>query len=181
MRREDPRSRPGRPLRLVPSARPEFETLFLEHVDRLHGLARRWCRGTADAEDLVQEAALKAYAGFDRLEAAEKAGGWFYRILYRCFCDRAQGIRLEREAPSVAAQSASPGAIDLRIDLQRALETLAPEVSLVVWLAEVEGMTLAEIASALSIPPGTAASRLSRGRAVLRELLGERPGKEKQP
>ena len=170
-------------LRLVPPGPPGFEELLLAHADRLYSLARRWCRRAEDAEDLVQEAVLRAFRGFDRLTEPQRGGGWLYRILYNCFCDRAD--RFGREASNPLPDGLperAPAAVDLRLDLRRAFESIPPEFSVVAWLAEVEGLSLAEIAAALGISPGTAASRLSRGRAKLRSLLaGHLGGQETRP
>ncbi len=158
-----------------------FEVLLLENLDRLYSLARRWCRSAEDAEDLVQDAALKAWRAFAQLEDDRRGAAWLDRILYNTFADRYE--KSEREALNDSLDNAEGTVVsfmraDLALDLRRAFESLPAEFSLVVWMMDGEGMGYREIAEALGISEGTVASRAARGRAKLRAILSSHNGSQ---
>ena len=175
---------------MSPPARA-FEEVLAEHLDALFRTALRFCRGhAADAEDLLQEAALRAFGSYDRLRESSAARSWLFTILGRTHLNRVRSVRrrpetvsADLEEPEFEAALAewrplpSPAeALDSRLlgeQLTRALDELAPELRAVVLLVDAEGFTQREVAGMLEVPEGTIASRLFRARRQLRTTLEE--------
>jgi RNA polymerase sigma-70 factor (ECF subfamily) len=166
-----------------------FEELLSEHLDALFGTALRLCNGRqADAEDLLQEATLRAFDGFGSLRQETAGKAWLFTILVRTHLNR---IRSGRRRPETLAsdldevafeealgawQSApTPEDLVLGAELRQrigdALEGLEADMRTVVHLVDVEGFPQREVARMLEIPEGTVASRLFRARRILRERL----------
>ncbi len=172
-------------------ARRAFEELLSEHLDALYAYALRLCGGhEADAEDLLQDSALRAFDGLAELRAPEAARAWLFTIMTRTHLNRVRATRRRGEvAFADLDEAAFEGALEgwvpvntpeeifgqhqLRERLGRALDSLAPELRSVVWLSDVEGFRQREIAAMLHIPEGTVASRLYRARRALRARLGD--------
>jgi RNA polymerase sigma-70 factor (ECF subfamily) len=142
----------------------------------LYSTAKR-LTGRADlAEDLVQEAARKALEAIPALRDERNTRAWLFRILLNGIRDQARQKRLwieveaDEKTPdlNVIAESVQGATAE---DVRRALFSLTPETRSLAILIDIEGFTIAEAAAMLQIPPGTAASRLSRARRGLRELL----------
>lgn len=166
-----------------------FEELVTEHLDALYGSALRLCRGReSDAEDLLQEAVLRAFERFDHLRDPAAARAWMFTILIRTNLNRVRSSRRraelltsdlsEHEFEEALASWHSPPAPDeyaelalRREQLATALDALDDQLRPVVWLSDVEGFRQREVADMLDIPEGTVASRLFRARRRLRELL----------
>ncbi len=171
----------------------DVASLFLEHASALLAFARRLCRRHADAEDLVQETAVLAFTHHAALRDPAKARQWLFRILANRW--KSSGRRffrrelhdvpieealaeIERREPAWAAERDAIAGVDHR-RLLAALATLPAAMREVLWLADVEGFTLREIAEIADCAPGTAASRLARGRATLRARVGVAEGRGK--
>lgn len=183
-----------RPRTLGPPARA-FEEVLAEHLDALFRTALRLCRGhEADAEDLLQDAALRAFSAYDGLREPSAARSWLFTILGRTHLNRVRSARRRRETASADLEEPefeaalaewrplpSPAealeARQLGEQLTRALDELAPELRAVVLLVDVEGFTQREVAGMLELPEGTVASRLFRGRRQLRPTL-EQPARD---
>jgi RNA polymerase sigma-70 factor (ECF subfamily) len=172
--------------------RPQaFEELLAEHLDGLFRTAVRLCGGhEADAEDLLQDATLRAFEGHGHLRNEESGRSWLFTILVRTHYNRARarGRRPETaftDLDEVALQRALAEWQPLRTPaeelerrlvragLDRAMDALAPELRSTVWLVDVEGFTQREAAAMTEVPEGTIASRLFRARRQLRELLAD--------
>ncbi|NOZ56011.1 MAG: sigma-70 family RNA polymerase sigma factor [Calditrichaeota bacterium] len=169
--------------------RGQFEALVRPLLDSLHHVALRLTRNKQDAQDLVQDACLRAYMFSHRFEHGTNFRAWIFRILMNTFINeyhrrrrRPQEIDLQRveyllqghsprmfEGPPDASRERIADAVDDAV--REALEDLSPEFRRVVLLADVEGYTYKEIAQTLRIPIGTVMSRLSRGRKRLQEAL----------
>jgi RNA polymerase sigma-70 factor (ECF subfamily) len=143
----------------------------------LYGTAYRMTRNPQDAEDLVQETYLRAYRAFDGFKPGTNIRAWLYTILHRARTDafRKAGrsprtVELEGEGPAVPPpQDALASG---REDLERALEALPEVFRTAVVLRDVEDFSYDEIARILEVPIGTVMSRIHRGRAQLRTILG---------
>jgi RNA polymerase sigma-70 factor (ECF subfamily) len=166
----------------------ELSARALAYADALHNLARYLVRNEADAEDLVQETYVRAFAAADRLEDRANLKAWLFQILRNAFLSR---VRHERHDPTeggldtVATEvaAADDGALrgDAELDAMRrvvgaeieaALRALGDDARTAVLL-DLEGFSEAEMASILGCAPGTVKSRLSRARATLRERLAD--------
>lgn len=171
------------------SASRAFEELLSEHLDALYGTALRLCNGRqADAEDLLQDAALRAFDGFDSLRREAAGKSWLFTILVRTHLNRVRSVRrrpetLSSDLDEVAFEEAlaawhpapTPEELllsrELRQRIADALDGLEPDLRHVVHLVDVEGFPQREVARMLEIPEGTVASRLFRARRMLRDGL----------
>jgi RNA polymerase sigma-70 factor (ECF subfamily) len=165
-----------------PSAR--FVRDVLPFVDQLYRAARRYTRSTADAEDLVQETMVKAYAGFHTFTVGTNIRAWLFRILtntwitsYRTAARRPDEV-LAADVTDMRPSASQDQSAELAVleamgdeDVRDALQALPEGQRLVVYYADVEGFRYKEIAAILDTPLGTVMSRLHRGRANLRALL----------
>ena len=172
------------------SAHRVFEELLSEHLDALYRTALRLCRGhVADAEDLLQDASLRAFDGFGTLRAPSSARGWLFSILIRTNLNR---LRARARHPEDVAADMDDAAFERALAAWQpvrspeddaesshvraagggALDALADELRPVIVLVDVEGFRQREVADMLGIPEGTVASRLFRARCAVRAALG---------
>jgi RNA polymerase sigma-70 factor, ECF subfamily len=165
----------------------DFEREVMPHLPALYGVALRMTKNEGDAEDMVQEAVLRAYRFFDTFEAGTNCKAWLFRILTNVFCNRYREREREQEILNQAesseanvgqfvggaprdAESALLGRM-LSRDVERALAAVPSEFRLAVILADLEDFSYKEIAEIMECPAGTVMSRLYRGRKVLQRLL----------
>ncbi|WP_342640774.1 sigma-70 family RNA polymerase sigma factor [Rhodoligotrophos ferricapiens] len=156
----------------------------LGHLGSLRRYARSLTRDDTDAEDLVQEALMRAYERRSTFKPDRNVRNWLLSILHNVFIDRLRASRSETERNSHAAEMADtiaePGQ-DHAVRLAQVREnfmSLPKEQRAALHLVAVEGLSYGEAAAALDIPVGTLMSRISRARAALRameETLGRRP------
>lgn len=172
-----------------------FEALALPHLEAVYRLARRLGRNEQEAEDLVQEAYLKAYKAFGGFEMREFGiKPWLLKILHNTFLNRqAREIRAPRatdqqslELYQAADNDGQIGPPDLdyeRLDdeVKHAVDGLAPEFRSVLLLWATMELSYKEIADALTVPIGTVMSRLHRARQQLAKALGEFAKKNRIP
>jgi len=167
--------------RLGPSELARFEDVVLPHLDDAYSLARVLVRDEHDAQDVVQEACLRALRHFETLRGDGRA--WLLAIVRNCARTWYRGRRAAARTTEFDEELHSgdaPGdeaAVRLergeaRSALRRALMCLAPEFREVIVLRELSGLSYQEIAEATGSPIGTVMSRLSRARRQLLEALG---------
>ena len=167
-----------------------FERDALVFLDSLYGAALRMTRNPADAEDLVQETYLKAFAAFHQFQEGTNLKAWLFRILTNSYIntyrrkqrephftgtddlDDWQMVKTQAYATG-QLRSAEAEALDRLPDseVKRALQELPPEFRMAVYYADVEGFPYKDIAEMMETPIGTVMSRLHRGRKMLRALL----------
>ncbi len=158
-----------------------YEQAVLPHLNAAYNLARWLVRTGPDAEDLVQDACLRAWEYFDSFRG-ESARPWLLTIVRNtCYTwlERKQPeesvAEFDEEVHSPQASRSNPEAmlfeaVDSR-HLAEALEQLPAEFREVIVLRELEGLSYKEIADVAGIPPGTVMSRLARARRRLQECL----------
>ncbi|MCA9514147.1 MAG: sigma-70 family RNA polymerase sigma factor [Myxococcales bacterium] len=170
--------------------RAAFEAEALQHLDTLYGAAMRLTRNPATAEDLVQDAVLRAYQHWGQFQEGTNCRAWMLRILTNTFINNYRRKTKEREildheetgaygsrffCRDTARQWACPehnySERNISPVIASALERLTPEYRQVVVLSDLEGLAYREIADTIGCPIGTVMSRLFRARRVLRELL----------
>jgi len=159
----------------------EFEERLAECGPLAYRVARGVLRNTADAEDVAQEALLRAYSKFDRLRDRNRFRAWLVRIAFRLALDRLRsGKRRElrdtlwsQPVPQPLGATAEDLAVsnEFQAHLEDALAELPEKLRLVLLLAAMEGHTIDEIASMLGISTGTVKSRIFYARRQLAEKL----------
>ena len=160
--------------------------LIEDHLDSMWFAAMRLTKNRRDAEDLVQEACLRAIENLDSLRSKDKVKGWLLKILTNTFINRyrkglSEGVVLGEEDDFLESVFYKNGKY---IDLEReifskvmdeevndALDNLPIEFRMAVLLVDIEELSYREVEEILSISPGTLASRLYRGRRLLRDAL----------
>lgn len=172
------------------AASDQFEALLLAQIDKAYNTALRLTRNPADAEDLVQDAALLARRGFASFTPGTNFGAWFFRIVHNAFIsryrqDKRRGTSVELEdTPELYLfmKSANLGlaepdpatALMDKIDAETVSEALArlpDEYRAAATLYFINDMSYEDIARALEIPVGTVRSRLHRARRRLQKEL----------
>jgi RNA polymerase sigma-70 factor (ECF subfamily) len=147
-----------------------------ERRQRLHRVARSWCRNRTLADDLVQETFTKALRSLDQLREPKAFDAWLFHILHNCWCDH---CRRERPSEDIedfadASELASEPPHESRevVKAVRAAVTRLPEPQrIVLTLVDLAGFSYAEVEMILEIPIGTVTSRISRAREALRDSL----------
>lgn len=155
----------------------EFEQVALVHAEPMLRVARRMIRNHHAAEDAVQETLLSAWRSFHLFERNTNCKAWLFKILIN-------HLNKSRIRPTIAIVDLPDTAIlenvipirgsyqDLaRSDVIAAIESLHEERRIILLLAALEGFTCKEIGTMLDLPIGTVMSRLSRGRAEVRNAL----------
>ena len=186
------------------TATPEFDTIrdtelatrferdAVPLLDGFYPQAMKMTRNPTEAEDLLQETAAKAFAGFHGFRDGTNLGGWLYRILLNTHIS---GYRKQQRRPvqwltdeitdgqllaearhsSIGLRSAEDQVLDQLgdKDVRDAMQQLPEKLRTAVYYADIEGRRFKEIAELTNAPIGTVMSRLHRGRHRLRGLLAE--------
>ena len=163
------------------SKRTTFEEVLVPHLDAAYNLARWLARNEQDAEDVVQEAYLRAFRFFAGFRGGD-ARPWLLKIVRNTFYSQLQQTRLSEETTpfdeeihSDRVGFLSPEALLLQNAnselLRQGLEQLPLKLREVLVLRELEGLSYREIAEVAEMPLGTVMSSLSRARDRLRQSL----------
>jgi RNA polymerase sigma factor (sigma-70 family) len=162
--------------------RSRFEAQVLPHLDAAYRFARWLAYSPADAEDVAQEAILRAFRSFDSLRGSD-VKSWLLVIVKNCHFtaarqrQRGDAVPLPEEndvkdGAAMVSQMPDPERAALLRDegrtLERLLSSLPEEQRTVLWLREIEELDYAQIAAVISAPIGTVMSRLARSRAALK-------------
>jgi RNA polymerase sigma-70 factor (ECF subfamily) len=167
-----------------------FQESALEHIDALYGAALRLTRDATEAQDLVQDALVRAYRFQDHYQPGTNLKAWLLRILTNTFINQYRRQTRERRAldqeegspvgEGVMSRQALRGLNDavslaqeglLRKEILDALDALPEDYRVMIVLADVEELSYKEIADALSVPIGTVMSRLHRARKLMQKQL----------
>lgn len=165
--------------------REQFEREALPHLDTVFRYARALTRDSSRAEDLTQEAMLKAYRGWHRFQPGSNVRAWLLTIVRNTFINQYRREQHQGQAVDLSAiepyaifgevQEVDPeGTFFARIvdqEVERAIAELPEEFRETVVLSDVEGFSYAEIAEMLQVPVGTVKSRLFRARQALQRRL----------
>ena len=162
--------------------RARFEGQVMPHLDAAYRFARWLCYAPGDADDVVQEAILRAFRGFDALRGSD-AKAWFLTIVRNCHLTAAKQQQRrafvplpeendENDGHAMVASTQDPehDAIlsDQKKVLERVMASLPEEHRTVLMLREIEELDYAQIAAVTKMPIGTLMSRLARSRAALK-------------
>jgi RNA polymerase sigma-70 factor (ECF subfamily) len=177
---------------VAPEVRAELEAEALSYIDSLYRTALRMTRNAADAEDLVQEAYLRAFRSLHQFRVGTNLRAWIFRIMTNAYINE---YRKRSRRPTSASlddleefylydhlidsgvQPADQRPEDIVLDrltaddVIEALEDLSDDFRQVVLLADIEGFSYREIAEIMDIPVGTVMSRLFRARRRLQRSL----------
>lgn len=151
----------------------------MPHLNNIFRAALRMVGESARAEDVVQEVYLKAWQSFHRFQPGTNCQAWLFKILFHCVNHhRRSWLRfpLLPESGVTEANLAYVAPIPERLtddDILDALDRLPADFRAIVLIVDVEEFSYKEASQILSIPLGTVMSRLSRGRKLLRDQLGE--------
>jgi RNA polymerase sigma factor (sigma-70 family) len=162
--------------------RQRFEMQVLPHLDAAYRFARWLVRSPGDADDVVQEAILRAFRGFDALRGSD-VKAWLLTIVRNCHSTAAKQQLRRAFVPlpeehdvqdwqAMIATTPDPESTSIRRDeertIDRLLSVLPEEHREVLLLREIEEMDYREIAAVTNVPVGTVMSRLARARAALK-------------
>ncbi len=158
-----------------------------DEIPRLRRYARALTRDINAADDLVQDCLTRALSKIHLWQQGTDLRAWLFTILHNQYVNHVR--RAVREGAAVGLSDAEPlltsapnqgKRLELR-DLERAIAKLPEEQRSVLLLVGLEGMRYEEVAAVLNVPVGTVRSRLSRGREMLRQLMGLVPEREPEP
>ena len=161
------------------SLESEFNERLADSSTLAYRVALGVLRNSHDAEDVAQEAFVRAYRNFHRLRDRARFRAWLARIAWRLALDRLRAAgrreRWELAAPAPVPEASveeMAAASEFQSRLHAAIERLPEKLRIVLLLAAIEGHDQDEMAALLSLPKGTIKSRLFKARKKLAEMLG---------
>ena len=177
----------------APSAKSTlFEEQAMEHIDKLYAHAMRKTGNRVDANDLVQETYLKAFAAFDQFQQGTNIKAWLHRILENTYINQYRKLQNQpfyspleeledwqlgdaESRTATSSRSAEAEAIDHlpASAVKDALQAIPEDFRAAVYLVDVEGYSYQEVADIMDTPTRTVMSRLHRRRKLLREQLAD--------
>ena len=156
-----------------------FEALYRDHVSRVFGLCLRMVADRAQAEELTQEAFIRAWEKLSTFRSKSAFSTWLHRLTVNVVLGDRRG-RSRREDKNVAIEQIGPlpartatRSSDTGIDLERAIAALPERARAVFVLHDIEGYLHSEIAELLDMAEGTSKAHLHRARLLLREAIGQ--------
>ena len=160
----------------------QFETYLTNYKDDVYRVAYYYTKNRDDAEDLVQEAFMRAFRFFNRFKPDTNFKSWILKIMRNIYITNIKKNKNIVEIPKTSEQYAAldQNLEDKMIDeirenqVKEAIQLLPDDFKEVVILCDIEGMTYEDIAKVTKIPVGTVRSRLHRGRLLLKERLLKR-------
>jgi RNA polymerase sigma-70 factor (ECF subfamily) len=169
----------------APAIGESFDEIVLPHLEAAHRLARWRMRNEHDAEDVVQEASLRAFRYFRTFKGGN-GRAWFLRIVRNACCGRrgnsfpARTEPFDEEQHSSRRPSSDPETLLFQTDhatlIEQAMSNLPTRFRRLLVLRELEGLSYRELAEVMRIPIGTVMSSLSRARQALRGALNSELG-----
>lgn len=174
-------------LHLFRTRADRFDSLLRPYLEDMYRLALRLSGDEHDAEDLVQDLAIRLYPRLDELEKVECLRPWLARVLHNLYIDAIRSRQRrphgyidndsDRRLAELHDQSDGPeGQCELdglQRELAASISRLSEEHRYVVIMHDMEGYTLNELTGILDVPLGTLKSRLHRARRLLRDALGK--------
>lgn len=166
----------------------EYRELIEKHLDSLWSTAMRFTKNREDAEDLVQETCMKAFENLGSLRSEDKAKAWLFRILTNTFINKYRKEHSQPAEVEVETEFLEPvffksgqyfdleNEIFSRVmdeEIKNAVDNLPVEFRMAVVFVDLEELSYREVEDILKISSGTLASRLYRGRRLLRDALCE--------
>ena len=158
-----------------------YEEALLPHLDAAYNLARWLTRNEDDAQDMVQEASLRAFKFFDGFHGVDARAWLLATVRNTCYTWLQQNRRsqvttaFDEEIHTVEDDAMNPSALALKSGdveiIRKSLEELPDEFREVVVLRDLEEMSYKEIAEVINAPLGTVMSRLARARGRLKQIL----------
>lgn len=145
---------------------------------RLYRMAYAWSHDSDVADDVVQEAMIKALNSVDKIKNIEALDGWLFRILSNCFIDfcRRQRDEVDLNDTILVAQD-TPETMHRQNEMLAAVRSAITNLPFnhrqVVTLIDIENFSYAEVAEIIDVPLGTIMSRLNRARQSLKQILNE--------
>ena len=157
-----------------------FGELFRRHRDRMWAVALRTTRDPEIAADAVQEAFIAAFRHAESFRGDAAVTTWLHRIVVNACLDRLRRIKPvvhlpEADLAVLADAHDHHQSVDVRLDVQAALEQLPAGQRMALILVDMHGLSITETASILNVAEGTIKSRCARGRAAMVPLLGLAP------
>jgi len=167
--------------RVVEGDHGAFEEILRAHEDRVFSVCLRILGDRDQALDATQETFLTIFRKAVQFQGKSAVGTWIYRIAVNTCYDL---LRKAKRRPAISLPDhldpPDPGAEEavdaagVRPEIQRALADLPKDFRAAIVLADIEGMSLPEVAAVLGVPVGTVKSRVFRGRRLLARSLGNR-------
>lgn len=161
-----------------------FRELVMRYQDRVFALARRMVGDREEAEEVAQDAFLRAWRALPRFRSDARFSTWIYRITYRRACDSVASIRVRRhrergletvESFAAPAPAAEPSAVG---PMERLVASLPEAQCAAITLFYYQDRSLGEVARTLGMPEGTVKTHLHRARAALRRALQREEARE---
>jgi RNA polymerase sigma-70 factor, ECF subfamily len=159
--------------------RDAFRTLFETYKDKVYSIALRFCGDESQAMDVAQDTFLKLFSSLQSFRGDSAFSTWVYRLVVNCCLDhKRRSWRLIPIADELIAVLRAPGDslksvlhMEMRERVRSAVETLSPDMRMVVVLRYTEGLSYEEIAEVMTCSVGTVASRLNRAHKALERKL----------